>query len=114
MQQYNSISELIKDFNELHYLGRIYLQNNKKNDFVNSTFWILSSKEAKDQEMIETKYGLIPESLIDFEVASFIDVASFQDIIENVIENNEIDSNGEIDLFIKAIKHYLDEDDFLF
>ena len=73
---------------------------------------IVRSKEKKEQNSIETKYGDIPESLVEFDVAYFLEVGIFQDIIVNKLENNESLNTDDTEVFIGAIHHYLEYDDF--
>ncbi len=61
MQHYNSFAELIKNSKTLHYPGRIYMQGAEWNNMTGSQFWVLSSGEAKEQELVSTEYGDIPE-----------------------------------------------------
>lgn len=74
----------------------------------------MSSKELKNEEMIESKGGLIPESLAPYNITSFIDVGTFQDIIEIKLENYPNWSvTVDTKVFIDAINHYLKTDDFM-
>lgn len=112
MEYYVSIELLIKNYNNLLYPGRIYVEGDKKINFVESQFWVLSSKESKNQNWVETEYGTIPESLLKFGVCSFLDVGTFQDIIETKLEQCPSLSINNIDILIKAIDYYLKNDDF--
>ena len=73
----------------------------------------ISSKEEKDENLIETEFGLIPESLVAYDVSDFLFVDTFQDIIDNLLDNNPQFSIDDIDLIIKAINYYLENDDFM-
>ena len=112
MQHYKTIKELIKDYKQLSYLGIIYIQGEKKDNYEESEFWVLSSKEKKEQNSIETKYGDIPESLVEFDVTYFLEVGIFQDIIDNKLEHNESLTTDDTEELIGAIDHYLEYDDF--
>jgi hypothetical protein len=109
MQHYKTIKALIKDYKQLSYPGIIYIQGEKKDNYEESEFWVLSSKEKKEQDSIETKYGDIPESLVEFDVTYFLEVGIFQDIIDNKLEHNDSLTTEEL---IGAIDHYLEYDDF--
>lgn len=112
MQHYESIQQLIKDYKNLSYPGGIYIEGEKKRNYIESQFWILSSKEEKNQYSKETEYGSIPESLVEFNVSSFLDVGTFQDIIDNKLEHNSALSSNDTEALISAIDYYLDNDDF--
>ncbi|MDR2906096.1 MAG: hypothetical protein LBU73_09095 [Helicobacteraceae bacterium] len=112
MQHYKSIQQLIEDYKNLSYPGRIYIEGREKVNYSKSEFWILSSKEAKDQDIIETEYGSVPESLVEYKATSFLDVGTFQDIIDNKLEHNPTLSTKDFDVLINAIDYYLDNDDF--
>ena len=112
MQHYKTVKELIKDYKQLSYPGIIYIQGEKKDNNEESEFWVLSSKEKKEQNSIETKYGNIPESLVEFDVTYFLEVGIFQDIIDNKLEHNESLTTDDTEELIGAIDHYLEYDDF--
>ena len=112
MQHYKTIKELIKDYKQLSYPGIIYIQGEKKDNYEESEFWVLSSKEKKEQNSIETKYGDIPESLVEFDVIYFLEVGIFQDIIDNKLEHNDSLTTEDTEELIGAIDHYLEYDDF--
>lgn len=114
MQYFKTISELIASYKTLLYPGRIYYEYSQKDDYTKSHFWVLSSKELKNEEMIESKGGLTPESLAPYNVTSFIDVGTFQDIIEIKLENNpNLSVIADTEVFIGAINYYLENDDFM-
>jgi len=69
-------------------------------------------KEKKEQNSIETKYGEVPESLAQFEVAYFSGVGIFQDIIDNKFDHNELLTTEDTDVLLGAIEHYFEYDDF--
>lgn len=112
MKHYESIQQPMKDYKNLSYPGRVYIEGDKKNNYRKSQFWVLSSKEAKDQDWIENVYGFIPKSLSKLNAYSFLDVGTFQDIINNTMERNPSLSINDIDIFIEAINYYLENDDF--
>ena len=112
MQHYKTVKELIKDYKQLSYPGIIYIQGEKKDNYEESEFWVLSSKEKKEQNSIETKYGNIPESLVEVDVTYFLEVGIFQDIIDNKLEHNESLTTDDTEELIGAIDHYLEYDDF--
>ena len=112
MQHYKTVKELIKDYKQLSYPGIIYIQGEKKDNYEESEFWVLSSKEKKEQNSIETKYGNIPESLVEFDVTYFLEVGIFQDIIDNKLEHNEFLTTEDTDVLLGAIEHYFEYDDF--
>jgi hypothetical protein len=65
----------------------------------------------KNENVIETENGSrIPECFKNYNVRSFIDAATFQDIIENARENNA--NNNPIHYFADSITYYLENDDF--
>ena len=112
MQHYKTIKELIKDYKQLPYPGIIYIEGEKKDNYQEAAFWVLSSKEKKEQNSIETKYGDIPESLVEFDVTYFSEVGIFQDIIINKLEHNELLTTEDTDVLLGAIEHYFEYDDF--
>ena len=112
MQHYKTVKELIKDYKQLSYPGIIYIQGEKKDNYEESEFWVLSSKEKKEQDSVETKYGEVPESLAQFEVAYFSGVGIFQDIIDNKFDHNELLTTEDTDVLLGAIEHYFEYDDF--
>ena len=112
MQHYKTIKELIKDYKQLPYPGIIYIEGAKKDNYEESEFWVLSSKEKKEQDSVETKYGEVPESLAQFEVAYFSEVGIFQDIIDNKFDHNELLTTEDTDVLLGAIEHYFEYDDF--
>ena len=112
MQHYKTIKELIKDYKQLPYPGIIYIEGEKKDNYEESEFWVLSSKEKKEQDSVETKYGEVPESLAQFEVAYFSGVDIFQDIIDNKFDHNELLTTEDTDVLLGAIEHYFEYDDF--
>ena len=112
MQHYKTIKELIKDYKQLPYPGIIYIEGAKKDNYEESEFWVLSSKEKKEQDSVETKYGEVPESLAQFEVAYFSEVGIFQDIIDNKFDHNESLTTEDTDVLLGAIEHYFEYDDF--
>ena len=75
-------------------------------------FGFLSSNEDKEQNSVETKYGEVPESLAQFEVAYFSGVGIFQDIIDNKFDHNEFLTTEDTDVLLGAIEHYFEYDDF--
>ena len=98
MQHYKTIKELIKDYKQLPYPGIIYIEGEKKDNYEESEFWVLSSKEKKEQDSVETKYGEVPESLAQFDVAYFSEVGIFQDIIDNKFDHNELLTTEDTDV----------------
>ena len=114
MTHYKNLSELIRDKDNYPIQGRIYFQKSKINDLANAEYWVISSKEAKEQDYIEDERGgRTPESLANFDVKSLLDIQTFQDIIILKLENNPELSIEETDVFLEAIVYYLENDDFL-
>ena len=114
MEHYKSFKQLTENYKNLPYPGRIYAQKIVSESMDSVEYWVISSKEAKDQELIETATGLIPESLIKYEVSDYLSVGIFQDIIDNLLDNNSQISISDTDAVNKAINHYLEYDDFLY
>ena len=112
MQHYKTIKELIKDYKQLPYPGIIYIEGEKQDNYQEAAFWVLSSNEKKEQNSVETKYGEVPESLTQFEVAYFSGVGIFQDIIDNKFDHNELLTTEDTDVLLAAIEHYFEYDDF--
>ena len=112
MQHYKTIKELIKDYKQLPYPGIIYIEGAKQDNYQEAAFWVLSSKEKKEQDSVETKYGEVPESLAQFEVAYFSGVGIFQDIIINKFDHNESLTTEDTDVLLGAIEYYFEYDDF--
>lgn len=114
MQHFKTISELIASYKILAYPGRIYSELNGKSNLTNSQYWIISSKEQKDEDMIEVNGECVPESVAPYHVKSFLSVGTFQDIIEVKLANNpNLSVNMDADVFIEAINYYLENDDFM-
>ena len=112
MQHYKTIKELIKEYKQLPYPGIIYIEGEKQDNYQEAAFWVLSSNEGKEQNSVETKYGEVPESLAQFEVAYFSGVGIFQDIIDNKFDHNESLTTEDTDVFLEAIEYYFEYDDF--
>jgi len=114
MTHYKNLSELIKDRDNYPNAGKVYIQKSKIDDLANAEYWVISSKEAKEQDYVEGERGArIPVSLVEFEVKSFLDVQTFHDIILLKLENNPQLSIEKTDIFLEAITYYLENDDFL-
>ena len=112
MQHYKTIKELIKEYKQLPYPGIIYIEGAKQDNYQEAAFWVLSSNEDKEPHSVETKYGEVPESLAQFEVAYFSGVGIFQDIIDNKFDHNESLTTEDTDVFLEAIEYYFEYDDF--
>ncbi len=113
MEHIISFRKLVEDFESLPYPGRIYVGNKPCDSAQESEYWVLSSEEIKNQDMIETPSGmLIPEELMKFDVSDYMSVGTFQDIIYNVLENNPEISVSDTKAISDAIDHYLEYDDF--
>ena len=110
----NKLWNITENYKNLPYPGRIYAHKIVSESLDSVEYWVISSKEAKDQELIETATGLIPESLIKYEVSDYLSVGIFQDIIDNLLDNNSQISISDTDAVNKAINHYLEYDDFLY
>lgn len=114
MQYFKTFSELIASYKTLVYPGRIYFEISKKSNFTKSQFWILSSKEQKDDDMVEVDDEYVPASIASYHVKSFLSVGTFQDIINVKLSNNpELSINTDINVFIEAINYYFENDDFM-
>ena len=114
MIHYKNLLELIQDKEHYPNAGRVWIQKSKIDDLKNAEYWVISSKEAKEQDYIEDERGSrIPASLADFGAKSFLDVQIFQDIIDLKMENNPELSLENTEIFIEAILYYLENDDFL-
>ena len=114
MTHYKNLLELIQDKDNYPNAGRVYIQKSKIDDLENAEYWVISSKEAKEQDYIEGERGSrIPMSLVNFNVISFLDVQTFMGIIDLKMENNPELSLEDTDVFIDAIIYYLENDDFL-
>ena len=112
MQHYKTIKELIKAYKQLAYRGGLDFPGERQDKGEEAEFWVLSSDEEFDENTIETEYGDIPESLVEFDVAYFLEVGIFQDIIVNKLEHNESLTTDDTEELIGAIHHYLEYDDF--
>ncbi len=114
MEHYRNLSELIKDKNSYPPSGRVFIQKSKMNDIINAEYWVISSKEALEQDFEEDENGArIPISLAKFDVRRFLDVQIFKDIIDNKIEHNPNLTLEQTSIFAEAINYYLENDDFL-
>ncbi len=114
MQHFNTIADLIASYNTLAYPGRIYYELIQRNDYTKSQFWVMSSKEQKEENIVEVNGEWIPESVALHNVKSFMSVGTFQDIIEVKLSNNpDLSVNNDTDVFITAIHYYLENDDFM-
>jgi len=114
MKQYNNLKEILQDKDNYPSAGRVFVERGKLNDLKNSCYWVLSSKEIKEQDFTEDEHGRrIPMSLKDFDVKSLLDLQTFQDIIIIKLEKNPKLSLSQVDVFLEAILYYLQHDDFL-
>jgi hypothetical protein len=114
MTHYKKLSELIRDKDNYPNAGGLYIQKSKLNDIENAEYWIVSSKEGKEQGYIFGERGeMIPESLMEYNVKSLLDIQTFKGIIENKLEHNSKLSIEQTDVFLEAIVYYLENDDFL-
>jgi len=114
MEHYNSFKLLVENYKILPYPGRIFEHKIISNKSESSEYWVISSKEEKDEVLIETASGLIPESLIKYDVSDYLSVDTFQDIIDNLLDNNPQISINDTEAVNEAINHYLEYDDFLY
>lgn len=112
MEQYISFKNLVENFEVLPYPGRIYVAIQSSKRLEATEYWVLSSKELKEQELIETASGPIPEVLAKDNVIDYMSVGIFQDIIYNFLENNTTKSLFDIDAVKDAVNYYLNYDDF--
>ena len=113
MEHYNSFRELVENYQSLPYPGRIYVGNKPCDKTHESGYWVLSSDEIVNQEVIKTPSGmLIPEELMKYDVSDYMSVDVFQDIIDNVLENNPEISVSDTKVISEAIDYYLEYDDF--
>lgn len=113
MEHLNSFKELVENFQSLPYPGIIYVGNKPSDNTHEVEYWILSSDEFKNQDVIETPEGeLIPEELLKYDVSEYLSVGVFQDIIDNVLENNPEISVSDTKVISEAIDYYLEYDDF--
>ena len=113
MEHLRSFSKLVENFQSLPYPGRIYVGNKPCVNTHESEYWVLSSDEIINQEVIKTPSGmLIPEELMKYDVSDYMSVGVFQDIIYNVLENNPEISVSDTKVISEAIEYYLEYDDF--
>ncbi len=103
---------MIEAQSELIPPGGIYIESAKKDNIGEAQFWFIPSKEAKEQDIIETEFGNVPESLVEFKVKRFLDIQTFQDIIELKMEKESSLKLENTTDFIEAIDFYLENDDF--
>ena len=89
MIQYKNLAELINGIEDLPIPGRIYIDKSNFLDIKKAFFITMSSKEIKDQNMVDQDSGLIPENLSGENVKSFLDTATFEDIIIVQKENKD-------------------------
>lgn len=113
MEYFNSFKKLVEDFESLPYPGRIYNGKKSCDSTQESEYWVLSSDEIINQDMVKSQAGmLIPEELMKFDVSDYMSVGTFQDIIYNVLENNSEISVSDTKVISDAIDYYLEYDDF--
>jgi hypothetical protein len=112
MKHFKTIAELIEVQSELIPPGGIYIEGIKKDKIETAEFWFITSKEAKEQDTIETEFGNVPASLVEYKVKRFLDVQTFQDIIELKLESDPNLTLMQTAIFIEAINYYLENDDF--
>lgn len=109
MKNFSNLKQLLFAWQELPIPGRLYIE--VRGDIENAQFWAVSSKEAKNQLMIETEFGRVPEILMNFHVKSFLDTQIFQDIVSLRLEGGtELQDYKSV---IQAIYYYLECDDFM-
>lgn len=113
MKIFQSIEALFSAWKELPVPGGIYVDAENSNKLSKAKFWAISSKEAKDQTVVETAFGNVPESMVDFKVKSFLTCATLQDIVQNKLENNPALKIENTVVFLEALVHYLEYDEFL-
>lgn len=114
MEHYKSFEQLVENYKILPYPGRIYEHKIVSDNIVFAEYLVISSKEAKDQELIETNTGFIPESLVKYNVSDYLSVGTFQDIINNLLDNNSQISIHDINEIKNAVNHYIEYDDFYY
>lgn len=112
IQHYLTFDKILEDYKNLHYPGRVYIEGIKKDNFLETQYWCIASKQAKNEEQIETEFGTVPESLVPFKAKSLLDTGTFQDIIENKIENCPTIKLTDTAVFLDALNYYLNNDDF--
>ncbi|MBO0933303.1 DUF7716 domain-containing protein [Fibrella aquatilis] len=112
MKRFNNFSSVLQDWESIPVPGRLYIQGDKKDGWQESVFWAVSSKEAKDALFVDGPYGSVPDFLKEERAKSFLETATFQDIIDNKLENNPQLSISEEAVFYNAVLYYLEQDDF--
>lgn len=113
MESIPSFAEVVRRWESLPDPGRLYLPKDLFGDFDKASFWVISSAEAKDQEMFEDERGSpIPMCFKGLNVRPWLDTATFRDIVQVVLERTPLVSLENTDVFIRAVRYYLEFDTF--
>jgi hypothetical protein len=113
MKNYENLAELIMDKDNYPNAGGLYIEKSKIDDLKNAHYWVISSKEEKEEGYITDERGERPVLLKDFDVKSLLDIQTFEDIIDLKMNNNPELKLEQTYGFLEAILYYLEHDDFM-
>jgi hypothetical protein len=114
MLEYNGFNKLLNNYKDL-LDGMLYSVEKKENDLNNAIFYVVDANETKTIEYVEGDLGEVPEKIYNDQdiVCELIETKIFKDIIENKIkQNNNLDINKNIKVFLNAFEFYLEYDTF--
>jgi len=113
MESIGSFNSLLFGWKTLPDPGRLYISTTAGQNIAEAQFWAQSSAEAKEMDFIEDSQGRrLPVCFVGMGVRSWLEVATFKDIVEVVLERQPAISLHEDDVFRRAIEYYLEFDTF--
>ena len=109
MENFHGIEHVIRGVRELKFPGRFYSkQKIVSGNIKKAEFTLLASKEVDDYA--EEGRHLVPAQLAGQGFVPWLDLGTFNAIIDNKLENSP---NATVDALIDAIFYYLEYDDFM-
>ena len=114
MLKYMGFNNLLNNYKVLPD-GMLYSVEKKENDLNNAIFYVVDSNETKTIEYVEGDLGEVPEEIYNDKdiVCELIETKIFKNIVENKIkQNNNLDINKNVKIFLGAFEFYLEYDTF--
>lgn len=113
MKSIGSFTSLLSGWKTLPDPGRLYISVTTGPNIAEAQFWAQSSAEAKEMEFIEEPQGRrLPICFAGMGVRSWLEVATFKDIVEVVLEREPAIGLHDAHAFRRAIEYYLEYDTF--
>ena len=107
MQKFNNFEELFQNLSALPSDAFLYISKSSE-DIFSSKFVVMPQDEIDEE--VETEDDIIPKEIYEMGMKSFIEVATFKDIIEVYSRKHPlIDAQS----CLTALKYYLKHDDFM-